>query len=103
MVFVSGSLGMDPQSNKLVDGGVVAEAKQSLKNIGAVLAAAGSSYNKVIKTTILLDDIADFQAVNEVYKECNIYSQFVLATVLVNLSFFSFQKRFSGSLHFSGW
>lgn len=70
-VFVSGVLGMDANTNKLVDGGAPEEARQALKNIGAILDAAGSSYEKVVKTTILLNDIGDFGAVNEVYKECN--------------------------------
>lgn len=69
-VYISGCLGMKPQETKLVDGGAVAEARQALKNIGAILTAASSSYEKVVKTTILLDDIADFQGVNDVYKEC---------------------------------
>lgn len=69
-VFLSGVLGMDAKTNKLVDGGAVEEARQALKNIGFILEAAGSSYEKVVKTTILLDNIADFGAVNEVYKEC---------------------------------
>lgn len=69
-LFVSGVLGMDVSTNKLVDGGAVEEARQALKNIGAILEEADSSYEKVVKTTILLNDIADFGAVNEVYKEC---------------------------------
>lgn len=61
---------MEPQATTLVAGGAVPEARQALKNIGAILAAAGSSYEKVVKTTILLNNIGDFQGVNEVYKEC---------------------------------
>lgn len=59
---------MDPSTGKLVPGGVAAEAAQALKNMGAVLAAAGTDYGHVIKTTIFLADMADFVAVNEVYK-----------------------------------
>lgn len=72
---------MEPHATKLVDGGVVEEARQALKNIGAILAAAGSSYEKVVKSTILLDSISDFQAVNEVYKECNVKILLYIRTV----------------------
>lgn len=61
---------MDKNTNKLVDGGAAAEARQALKNIGFILEAAESSYDKVVKSTILLNNIDDFGAVNEVYKEC---------------------------------
>ncbi|CAH1155620.1 unnamed protein product [Phaedon cochleariae] len=69
VVYLSGVLGMDIKSNKLVEGGAAAEAKQSLKNIGHILEAAGSSYTNVIKSTIMLRDIEDFGTVNEVYKQ----------------------------------
>lgn len=61
---------MSKETNKLVDGGVAAEARQALKNIGYILEEAGSSYEKIVKSTILLNNIDDFGAVNEVYKEC---------------------------------
>lgn len=83
-MFLSGVLGMEPTSNKLVDGGAVGEARQALKNIGAILTEAGSSYEKVVKTTILLNNIADFQAVNEVYKECNIALSCALLTISIS-------------------
>ena len=67
MVFLSGQLGLDPQTGKLAEGGVVAQAQQSLKNIEALLAAAGATFDNVVKTTVFLADIADFNAVNEVY------------------------------------
>ena len=66
-VFTSGQIGLDPKTGKLVPGGVAAEAKQALENIGTLLKAAGTSYGKVVKTTLFLKDIADFAAVNEVY------------------------------------
>lgn len=72
-MFVSGVLGMDPKTSKLVEGGTVEEARQALKNIGAILEEAGSSYDRVVKTTILLNDIGDFAAVNDIYKQCNCY------------------------------
>ncbi|KAF5273293.1 hypothetical protein FQR65_LT04715 [Abscondita terminalis] len=68
-LYVSGVLGLDKDTMKMVAGGAVAEARQALINLGNVLAAGDSGYDKVIKTTILLQDITDFAAVNEVYKE----------------------------------
>lgn len=70
-VYLSGVLGMEAGSSGLVEGGAADQARQALKNIGYILEEAGSSYEKVVKSTILLNDIADFGAVNEVYKECN--------------------------------
>lgn len=52
---------------KLVAGGAAAEARQALTNLGHILAAGDSSYDRVVKTTVLLADLADFAAVNEVY------------------------------------
>lgn len=65
-MFLSGQLGLDPKTGQLADG-VVAQAEQSLENIEALLAAAGSALDNVVKTTVFLADIADFAAVNEVY------------------------------------
>lgn len=59
---------MDVASGKLVDGGVQAQAKQALVNTGEILKAAGCDYSNVVKTTVLLADINDFNNVNEVYK-----------------------------------
>ena len=66
-VFTSGQLGLDPATGKLADGGVQAQATQAMKNIQAVLTAAGLTLDNVVKTTVLLTNIADFAAVNEVY------------------------------------
>ncbi|KAI6234606.1 2-iminobutanoate/2-iminopropanoate deaminase [Aphelenchoides fujianensis] len=65
-LYISGSLGLDPESMTIVSGGVQKEAHQSLKNIGEILKAAGGSFNNVVKTTVLLADMNDFQTVNEV-------------------------------------
>lgn len=67
MVFTAGQLGMDPATKQLVDGGVQAQARQSLENVRAVLEAAGSSMDKAVKLTVFLKDMNDFAAVNEVY------------------------------------
>lgn len=66
-VFCSGQLGLDPATGALVEGGVEAQAERALRNLGAVLDAAGLSINDVVKTTVFLADIDDFAAVNTVY------------------------------------
>ncbi|XP_072532091.1 2-iminobutanoate/2-iminopropanoate deaminase isoform X2 [Salminus brasiliensis] len=68
-VYISGQLGMDVASGQLVAGGVQAQAKQALVNMGEILKAAGCGYENVVKTTVLLADINDFNSVNEVYKQ----------------------------------
>ena len=66
MLFLSGQLGIDPATGKLPEG-IEAQAKQSLANIETLLAAAGATFDNVVKTTVLLADIADFATVNEIY------------------------------------
>lgn len=68
-MYVSGQLGMDPASGQLVEGGVQAQARQALVNMGEILKAAGCSYENVVKTTVLLADMNDFTNVNDVYKQ----------------------------------
>ncbi|KAJ8290958.1 hypothetical protein GJAV_G00019660 [Gymnothorax javanicus] len=68
-MYISGQLGMDPSSGQLVTGGVQAEAKQALVNMGEILKEAGCGYNNVVKTTVLLADMNDFTNVNDVYKQ----------------------------------
>jgi 2-iminobutanoate/2-iminopropanoate deaminase len=65
-IFTSGQVGAEPSDGALADG-VAAQADRALRNLAAVLAAAGSSFERVVKTTIFLADMGDFQAVNEVY------------------------------------
>lgn len=67
MVYCSGQLGLIPETGALPDG-IEAQAHQAMKNAGAVLEAAGSSYEKVVKTTIFLADINDFAVVNQIYE-----------------------------------
>lgn len=67
-MYISGQLGMDVASGQLVDGGVKAQTKQALVNMGEILKAAGCDYTNVVKTTVLLADINDFNGVNEIYK-----------------------------------
>ncbi|MFW5703818.1 MAG: RidA family protein [Patescibacteria group bacterium] len=66
IIYCSGQIGIDPQSGKLREG-LQAQVEQILVNVSAVLAAAGTSKEHVIKTTIYLTSIADFQRVNEWY------------------------------------
>lgn len=68
LLFISGQLGLDPQNGQLHQG-VEAQARQALRNLAAVLEAAGSSTDQVVKTTIFLADMADFAAVNAIYAE----------------------------------
>lgn len=66
-VFVSGQIGLDPKTGKMVEGGIEAETEQVMKNLEAVLKAAKSDFDNVVKTTIFLADINDFAKVNEIY------------------------------------
>ena len=66
-VFTSGQLGLDPATGKLADGGVQAQATQAMKNIQAVLTAAGLTLDNVVKTTVLLQNIGDFVEMNREY------------------------------------
>ena len=67
LVFCSGQLGLDPATGTMVEGGVETQADRAMRNLAAVLDAAGVSINDVVKTTIFLADIDDFAAVNAVY------------------------------------
>jgi len=68
-LYTSGQLGLVPATGKLAEGGIEAQARQALENIGAVLKAAGMDYGDVVKTTCLLADIQDFAAFNAVYAQ----------------------------------
>lgn len=68
LIFTSGQLGLIPESGQLPEG-VEAQTHQALKNLSAVLEAAGSDFDHVIKTTVFLDNINDFGTVNAVYAE----------------------------------
>ena len=67
LVFCSGQVGLDPATGELVDGGVEAQVERALRNLSAVLDAAGLTMADVVKTTLFLADIGDFAAVNAVY------------------------------------
>jgi 2-iminobutanoate/2-iminopropanoate deaminase len=68
-VFVAGQTPMIPGTRQLVDGGIQAQTRQALQNIKAILEAAGSSMDRVVKTTVFLQHFSHFTAMNEVYGE----------------------------------
>lgn len=67
LVFVSGVLGLAPQTGKFISDSVEDQTEQVLKNMGEILKASGASYSSVVKTTIMLADLKDFNKVNEIY------------------------------------
>ena len=67
LVFVSGQLGIDPEGGHVVQGGIVEQTEQVMKNLSAILEEAGSSLDDVLMTSIFLVDLDDFPAMNEVY------------------------------------
>jgi 2-iminobutanoate/2-iminopropanoate deaminase len=69
LLFTSGQLPIDPTTGKMVDGSVADRAHQAIKNLRAVIEAAGGGLGDVVKTTVFLSDIGDFQEVNTVYAE----------------------------------
>ena len=66
-VFLSGQIALDPQTQQLVEGDVTRQTERVLENLKAIVEAAGSSIQHVVKTTVFLADINDFAAMNEVY------------------------------------
>ena len=67
LVYTAGQVGLDPASGQLVEGGIAAQTERVLRNLAAVLAGAGMTLGDVVKTTVYLADMQDFQAMNEVY------------------------------------
>ena len=68
-VFTAGQLGIIPESGNIIEGGIESETRQSLQNIQHILEEAGSSINLIVKTTVFLRDMADFNRMNAVYAE----------------------------------
>ena len=66
-IFCSGQVAIDPATNNVIQGDVAAQTERVLKNLKAVVEAAGSSLDKVVKTTVFLKNMGDFAAMNEVY------------------------------------
>ena len=68
-VYTAGQIAIRPESGEMVDGGIAAQTRQVLANLTAVLKAAGTSMDQVVKATVFLRHMADFAAMNEVYAE----------------------------------
>ncbi len=66
-LYLSGQVGIDPESGKLVEGGIEAQVEQVLKNVKAILEEAGLSLNDVVKATCMLSDMNNFKAMNDIY------------------------------------
>ena len=69
LVFLSGQIALDPASGTMIDGGVADQTRRALENLEAVLVAAGSGPEKVLKTTVYLIDMSSFSEMNQVYGE----------------------------------
>ncbi len=70
MLFISGQIPVNPNTGKIVEGGIADQTEQVMKNIEAILAEAGYTFNDVIKSTCLLNDMDNFATMNEVYGRC---------------------------------
>ncbi|HWT80786.1 MAG TPA: RidA family protein [Candidatus Methylomirabilis sp.] len=68
-VFTSGQIPLDPKSGAMVEGGIGAQTRQVLENLRGVLEAAGTSMGRVVKVTVYMTNLADFQKMNEIYAE----------------------------------
>jgi 2-iminobutanoate/2-iminopropanoate deaminase len=67
LLFISGQIPIDPATGSLVDGDIAVQTRRVFENLGAILAAAGASFDHVARTTVYLADMGDFAAMNEVY------------------------------------
>ena len=68
-LFLSGQIGINPETKRMVDGGVEPQTHQIFKNIKAILDEAGSGFGQVVKATIYLKDMADFKLINSIYAQ----------------------------------
>jgi 2-iminobutanoate/2-iminopropanoate deaminase len=68
-IYTAGQIALDPATGQIVDGGIEAQTRQVLNNLKNVLEAAGSGFNRVVKTTVFMQDLAEFGAMNAVYAE----------------------------------
>jgi 2-iminobutanoate/2-iminopropanoate deaminase len=69
LVFTSGQIGIDSKNGQLVEGGIEGQTEQVFRNLAAVLEAAGSSTEHILKATVFLADMADYNAMNELYRK----------------------------------
>ena len=83
LVFASGQIPTDPQTGQFVPGGIQEQTEQALKNLAAVLEAAGSSLDRVLKTTVYLKDLGEFGKMNDVYGKYFAHNPPARATVEV--------------------
>lgn len=83
MVYCSGQLGLDPATSELVGADVESQTRQALTNLKNVLEAAGTSLEKVVKTTVFLKDMADFSKMNQIYGEFFVSTPPARSTVAV--------------------
>jgi 2-iminobutanoate/2-iminopropanoate deaminase len=83
LLFISGQIPVDPASGNLIQGDITAQAEQVMKNLTALLLAAGASFTNVVRTTVYLADMNDFAAMNEVYSRYIIDPPPARATVQV--------------------
>src|SRR2546430_3087326 len=67
LIFVSGQIPFDPEIDAIVDGGIAAQTDRVLRNVAAILTAAGSSMDKVVRCNVFLTNMSDFSSMNEVY------------------------------------
>ncbi len=91
-VFASGQIALDPDTGEMVSGGVQPETERVLENIKAVLAAAGTSLEKVVQSTVYLADMAEFPAMNEIYAR---YFPARLSVPLTSREMFALWRRMS--------
>jgi 2-iminobutanoate/2-iminopropanoate deaminase len=68
-IYTAGQIPIDPKTGNFVEGGITAQTRQVLENLNAVLAAGGSSFDRVVKATVFLKNMADFAAMNDVYAQ----------------------------------
>jgi len=69
LIFTAGQIGIDPKTGEIVSGGITIETERALSNIKGILEAAGSSLEKVVKTTVFLNDLNDFAQMNRAYEQ----------------------------------
>ncbi len=85
MLFASGQIAIDPATNELISGSIEEETHQVLKNVGAILEAAGCSYENVVKSSVFVKDMNHFSRINAVYAEY-FKAEFAPARELVEVS-----------------
>ena len=66
-LFISGQIPLDPGTGQITEGGIGAQTHRVMRSLGAILEAAGAGYDRVVRTTVFLTDLADFEVVNKVY------------------------------------